>query len=103
MTHANTLALTPATCLPVDAERATLVGRLWQPGVGPVLVAVHDGALHDLSATAPTCSQLLELDDPAQAVQAALRDGRAPRVAALDAALRNSDEAERDDAQPWLL
>ena len=103
MTHAHPLALTPATCLPVDAERATLVGRLWLPGVGPVLVAVHDGALHDLSAMAPTCSQLLELDDPAQAVQAALRDGRAPRIAPLDTALRNSDEAERDDAQPWLL
>jgi fumarylacetoacetate (FAA) hydrolase family protein len=103
MTLANPLALTAATCLPADADRATLVGRLWQPGVGPVLVAVHDGALHDLSVVAPTCSQLLELDEPAQLVQAALRNGRAARIAPLDAVLRNSDESTRDPAQPWLL
>ncbi|WP_232076929.1 fumarylacetoacetate hydrolase family protein [Variovorax sp. PBL-E5] len=33
----------------------------------------------------------------------ALRDKSAPHVAALDAALANSDEVKRDAAQPWLL
>jgi len=100
MTFANPLALTAAACLPADADRATLVGRMWQPGVGPVLVGVRGDALHDLSAVAPTCSQLLELDDPAQA---ALHDGRAPRIATLDAVLRNSDETTRDAGEPWML
>ena len=94
---------TSSSCLPRDAERATLIGRLWQPDVGPVLVAVHEGGLHDLSRIAPTCSDLLEREDPAGAVREALRDKTAPRVAALDAALANSDEAKRDAAQPWLL
>ncbi|HSV61151.1 MAG TPA: fumarylacetoacetate hydrolase family protein [Variovorax sp.] len=95
--------LTPAQSLPRDADRATLVGRLWQPGIGPTLVALHQGGLHDITRIAPTASELLEHADCAQRVRAALQDGSAPRIAALDAALRNSDEAARDAAQPWLL
>jgi fumarylacetoacetate (FAA) hydrolase family protein len=92
-----------SSLLPRDAEHATLIGRLWQPGLGPVLVALHEGGLHELSRLAPTCSELLEHEDPAGAVRQALRDGTAPRVAVLDAVLANSDEAQRDAAQPWLL
>lgn len=89
--------------LPQDAARALLVGRLWQPEVGPVLIAVHGDQLVDLSRLAPTMSQLLEGDAPAAAVRAALRDGAAPRIAALDAVIANCDEATRDPARPWLL
>jgi fumarylacetoacetate (FAA) hydrolase family protein len=92
-----------AHALPRDAERATLIGRLWQPGVGPVLVAVHEGGLHDLSRVAPTASQLLEMDDPVGAVQQALHDERTLRVASLDSVLANSDETQRDAQRPWLL
>ena len=96
------LNLSTASSLPRDAERATLVGRLWQPGVGPVLVAVHDGGLHDLSKLAPTMSDLLEGQaPPAEAVRRALQD--APRIAALDETLANSDESARDTHKPWLL
>ncbi|NVM89613.1 fumarylacetoacetate (FAA) hydrolase family protein [Variovorax sp. SG517] len=96
------LDLSISSCLPRDAERATLVGRLWQPGVGPVLVAVHEGGLHDLSKLAPTMSDLLEgKEAPAQAVRRALQG--APRIAALDEVLANSDETARDAARPWLL
>jgi len=90
-----------STCLPDDADRATLVGRLWVAGTGPVLVAVHGTDLVDLSAVAPTASALFELDEPAQVVLAARAS--APRIAALDAVLANGDEATRDESHPWLL
>jgi fumarylacetoacetate (FAA) hydrolase family protein len=87
--------------LPTDAADALLVGRLWQPGVGPTVVACHGGALLDLSRVAPTTSQLFDLDAPAAAVRSAL--ATAPRIADLASALANSDEAVRNDRQPWLL
>ncbi|MBS0344050.1 MAG: fumarylacetoacetate hydrolase family protein [Proteobacteria bacterium] len=95
--------LTPAKSLPRDAQRATLVGRLWQPGLGPTLVAVREGGLHDLSRLAPTCSELLERSDAAARVHAALADGSAPRIADLGAALANSQQDARDESRPWLL
>jgi len=98
------LDLSTSSSLPRDAGRATLIGRLWHPGVGPVLVAVHEGGLHDLSKLAPTMSDLLEGNTPpAEAVRAALKSKSAPRIAALDEALANSDEAARDTGKPWLL
>jgi fumarylacetoacetate (FAA) hydrolase family protein len=96
-----TLTLTAKDCLPRDAERATLVGRLWQPDLGPTLVAYRDGGLYDLSALAPTASELLELAQPAGAVREALSE--APRIAEFDAVLANSAAATRDESQPWLL
>lgn len=80
---------------------ALLVGRIWQPGIGPTLVAHHSGGLHDLSALAPTCSQLLALEDPASAVRQALQ--ASPRIADIDAVISNSDETHRDPQRPWLL
>jgi len=87
--------------LPDDAVAALLVGRLWQPGIGPTVVACHEGALHDLSHLAPTTSQLFERDDAAATVRAALPT--APRIAGLAAVLANADETGRDPGQPWLL
>jgi len=98
-----TSMLSPAQSLPRDADRATLIGRLWLPDVGPVLVAVHEGGLHDLSHIAATASQLLELDDPVGAVRQGLRDDRTARVASLESAFANSDESRRDPQHPWLL
>ncbi|MBU1358819.1 MAG: fumarylacetoacetate hydrolase family protein [Gammaproteobacteria bacterium] len=97
------MPLAASTSLPHDADRATLIGRLWQPGLGPTPVLVHDGGLHDLTRLAPTVSQLFELEDTCGAARQALRDNIAPRIAALDAALANSDEARRDAQRPWLL
>ncbi len=96
------LGLDAAMTLPRDVQRATLVGRCWQPGVGPVLVAVHEGGLHDLSRLAPTASALLEGQDPAAAVRAALAAGTAPRIASLDDVLATAAEAG-GDATPHLL
>lgn len=98
-----TSSLSPDQSLPQDAERATLIGRIWLPDVGPVLVALHEGGLHDLSRIAATASQLLELDDPVGAVRQGLRDERLPRVAALEPTLANSDESQRDTLHPWML
>ena len=96
------LNLSTSSSLPRDAERATLVGRLWQPGVGPVLVGVHDGSLYDLSKIAPTMSDLLESKgSPPEAVRRALQG--APRIASLDEAIANSDESVRDAAKPWKI
>jgi fumarylacetoacetate (FAA) hydrolase family protein len=42
------------------------VGRVWQPGVGPVLVQIVDGWVIDkTSSAAPTMRDLLELENPA--------------------------------------
>ena len=90
------------TSLPEDAK-ATLVGRLWQPGIGPTVVLAADGALHDASSVAATVSQLLNLADPVGALRSALGAGKLPRVASLDAVLANGDEGERNSSQPWLL
>ena len=55
---------------PVDAPRALLIGRVWVPGKGPVLVRVQPDGVYDLSALALTCSALLDLPSVAQRVRA---------------------------------
>ena len=87
--------------LPADADDALLVGRLWQPGIGPTVVVCSDGALFDITRVAPTVSQLLDLPAPAGAVRDALPT--ATRVADLQDVLANCDEATRNPDQPWLL
>ncbi len=101
MTHDLRSHLTSTRCLPADAGRAVLIGRAWLPAVnGPALVRVDGDSLLDLSAIAPTSSELLNRP-------ALLRDIRAanasPRVGSLRDALANSAEASRDAAKPWLL
>jgi len=93
--------LSTATTLPIDRERALLVGRAFVPAVaGAVLVAVRGDDLVDATAVAPTSSMLMNLDDPA----AAIRDARSlPPIARLDDVLANSDEERRDAGKPWLL
>ena len=90
-------------CWPEDRDQALLIGRIWQPGTGPVLAAAHNQALWDLSALAPTSSALLELPDAAQRVRAHLASGQAASLGSSDAVIANSDESQRDPAQAWLL
>ncbi len=93
--------LTAARCLPKDRERALIVGRAWDPGVaGPVLVRVAGGDVCDLSAVAPTMTDLLEQDDPVRALGAATPQ---PRLAALGDVLANSDPDGRDEGKPRFL
>ena len=90
-------------CWPEDTEHALLIGRIWQPGTGPVLVLATPEGLWDLSPLAPTSSALLELQDVAVRVRAHLASGQASRLGSADAVIANSDEAHRDSSQAWLL
>ncbi|WP_118136663.1 fumarylacetoacetate hydrolase family protein [Oceanicella sp. SM1341] len=61
-------SLTTDEILPKDAG-ALLIGRVHlEAAGGPVPVLVREGVLHDISALAPTVSQLLERDDLATAL-----------------------------------
>ena len=91
--------LLPSICLPVDAARATLVGRVWLNAVGPVLVCVKPDGVYDLSPAAATMSELLEMDDPVGAV----RQHSVTRIGDTEAVLRNSSQDERNPALPWFL
>jgi fumarylacetoacetate (FAA) hydrolase family protein len=97
-------SLTSVAGLPADYHDATLVGRVWVPAAdGPTLVAVHGDGLHDLSGIAPTCSQLLDLEDPVAAVR---RAGSLPRLGSVRDVLGNSMAGGGDRAArvaPWLL
>jgi len=83
--------------LPDDADQALLIGRLWQPGVGPTVVACHQGGLFDLTRVAPTTSQWLELEEPAAALRRAL--ATAPRIAELSGVPADSVTALLRDAR----
>lgn len=98
-------SLNAAQCLPEDGLSGTLVGRAWLPGdfAGPSLVVLREvnktyGA-YDISATAPTCAELLEADDPAACARAA--DG--PRIGAVEQLLANSVADDQDPDQPFFL
>ena len=92
--------LTPGACLPKDAERAMLIGRVFLPAVGgPALVRVQDDELLDLSTIAPTSSELFNRPQ----LVAEIERARLPRVASLAAALANSADEARNPNEPWLL
>ena len=55
---------TPAHMLPVDYHNATFAGRLLLDD-GPTPVLIRDGAVEDVSRTAPTIADLMDLPDPA--------------------------------------
>jgi fumarylacetoacetate (FAA) hydrolase family protein len=89
--------------LPVDHERALLVGRVWVPGSGAVLVRVTAAGVFDLSALAPTSNALLDIPDPAKAVHEHTRSGSAPRLGDPATILGNSAESARATALPWIM
>lgn len=84
--------------LPSDAHQAVLVGRLWWPGLGPVVVGCRGGALVDLSSLAPTMSQLLALDNAAGQVRHQLAS--APPIAQLSDVLAQASDSPLGGANP---
>jgi fumarylacetoacetate (FAA) hydrolase family protein len=94
-----TTYLQAAAALPADADDAVLVGRVQLPGNGPVLAHVRPDGVHDLSRLAATCSELLELPDPAAAVRA----HRGERLAATQDLLARSAFDARGDSSSYFL
>jgi fumarylacetoacetate (FAA) hydrolase family protein len=93
--------LSAERALPDDHARAELVGRVWLAAAGgPVVVRVRDGQLEDLSSVAPTSSQLLNLENPVDAIRKA---GSLPRIGALADVLANSAEDARRPGTPWFI
>ena len=85
--------------LPADADATLLIGRVHIAGTGAVLVQVRPDGIHDLSQLAATCSELLELPDPA----AAVRGHPGARLAATQDVLSNSAFDAHDAAKPWFI
>jgi fumarylacetoacetate (FAA) hydrolase family protein len=93
--------LTVPFCLPVDHDRALLVGRVFVAALeGPVLVRVQADGIYDLSAVGATSSQLLGMADPVAAIRSA---GTLPRIAATADVLANSAHDAHNPALPWFL
>lgn len=94
------ITLTPANTLPADGLTGTLIGRAWTPGEpgGPSPITLRPDGVFDLSERFATLSQLLESDNPLQAVRST--PGRF--LGSLEALLGNSGEAF-DANQPYLL
>jgi fumarylacetoacetate (FAA) hydrolase family protein len=75
--------------LPSDLRKALLVGRVWRPAPigGPCVVVVRDGQVMDVTAVAPTVSDLLDRPDRVALARAAkgepLGDARALMAANL--------------------
>ena len=92
--------LTSINPLPVEGrDGATLIGRVWLPDAdGPSPVVVIGDGLHDLSSVAPTCSQLLELDDPVAAIRTA---ASLPRIGSVQDVL--ADSASNRASRPAFL
>jgi fumarylacetoacetate (FAA) hydrolase family protein len=89
-----------SSALPSDGYAGTLVGRIWDPGVGgPSPVVVRPDGVFDISSEFPTVRDLCEAPNPASAAAAA--DGI--RVGTFEDVLSNADAAARDGSRPWLL
>ena len=73
--------------LPEDRCAGVLVGRLWVDGPlpGPRTVVLREDGLFDLSALAPTLSDLFDLSDPAARVGAHAGERLCSLEAAIDA------------------
>ncbi|GAB2886759.1 fumarylacetoacetate hydrolase family protein [Paralcaligenes ginsengisoli] len=71
--------------LPADADRATLVGRVWRDGPipGPSVIAVRDGDVFDISSHAPTMADLLDRDDAVAVARSASGEFLGPIAALL--------------------
>src|SRR5215470_2362607 len=105
MSTAPRLALEERVALPEDHGRATLIGRAWVPGplAGPSPVLVSDAKVYDLSQVAPTCSELMNSEEPIAVAAAALKNGRAGFIGRAAELLANSGADRRDPGRAHFL
>jgi fumarylacetoacetate (FAA) hydrolase family protein len=98
----SSFSLDSASTLAEDSLAGTLVGRIWLPATstspaGVAVVVLRADGVFDISGIAPTISDLVELEDPAAAVQTT--GGR--RIGSLDELLENSVAASRNASWPY--
>jgi fumarylacetoacetate (FAA) hydrolase family protein len=93
--------LNPEKTLPTDADRATLVGRVWRPGniPGPSVVTIRGADVRDVSHLAPTVSELMNMEDPA----AALWAYEGEQIGSFEDILENSHADALDPLLPHFL
>jgi len=86
------MRIDPAQCLPRDLDRALLIGRVWRgaPIDGPSVVVVRDGEVFDITASAPTTSDLFDRDD----VAAFARSAPGEKLGSVQALLGASADAQ---------
>ena len=90
--------MTETVILPAERERATFLGRVFDPEVGgPCIVHLRGDRLVDVTAVGPTVSALLETADPVAAINAA----PAERSFAVDTVI--ADSLARRHDRPHLL
>ncbi len=109
MTHYDT-----SNALPAGGEGGTWAGRAWLPAstaangiAGPRVISVRDGEVYDLGDSFPTFSGLVNSDDPAGGIRAALARG-ARRIGSVAELLTNSLHYNRaarlaHESKPVLL
>lgn len=86
--------------LPVDMDRAVLVGRVWRTGPqdGPSVVLIRDGQVLDISKHAATMADLLDRDDCVEFV----RSLSAETICTVDELMHNSLNTAPDGDVPVL-
>lgn len=84
----------------LDLAEGTWISRVWIPAVGPAVVLLKNGQVHDISASVSTVSTLLELDDPVSYLRSL---STTESLVSFDSLMSNSDASLRDESKPWLL
>lgn len=82
--------------LPADLAGALLIGRVWRGGAinGPCVVVVRNGEVFDITAHAPTVSELFERSDVAAFARTVQGESLGPVQRLLDSALAINPDAE---------
>lgn len=85
--------LTTSECLPVDVERALLVGRIWRGDDHgrPRVVAIRGGRVFDITGITPTVSDLLEHPD----ARAIVSEPAGEPIGDIESVLQRSQDTHR--------